>query len=87
MTRVANGNFEGGHTNWSESSTNFTGLISNDARVKARSGSYYAWLGGGNNETSVLSQDISVQSDATFLRVYYLLNSSEQCGKRYDTAV
>jgi hypothetical protein len=86
MTRVANGNFEGGHTNWSESSTNFSGLISNDTRIKARSGSYYAWLGGGNNETSVLSQDISVQSDATFLRMYYMLNSGEQCGKRYDTA-
>jgi hypothetical protein len=27
-----------------------------------------------------------VQSDATFLRVYYLLNSSEQCGNRYDMA-
>ena len=86
MTRVANGNFEAGHTSWSERSTNFTGLISNDARVKARSGSYYAWLGGSDNETSVLSQDISVQSDATFLRVYYLLNSSEQCGNRYDMA-
>jgi hypothetical protein len=64
---------------------NYKNLI-NDARVKARSGSYYAWLGGGDNETAVLSQDISVQSDATFLRVYYLLNSSEQCGNRYDMA-
>jgi hypothetical protein len=72
--------------NWSESSTNFSGLISNDTRVKARSGSYYAWLGGGDNETAVLSQDISVQSDATFLRMYYMLNSGEQCGNRYDTA-
>jgi hypothetical protein len=86
MTRVANGNFEAGRVNWSESSTNFSGLISNDTRVKARSGSYYAWLGGGNKETAVLSQDISVQSDATFVRMYYMLNSGEQCGNRYDMA-
>lgn len=58
----------------------------NDARIKARSGKYYAWLGGNNNETSLLSQSITVQSDAPYLRLYYMLSSKEKCGNRYDTA-
>jgi secreted trypsin-like serine protease len=85
-TRVGNGNFEAGHTAWTEASTNYPNLIINDTRVKARSGTYYAWLAGANNETSRLSQSLSVQADAPYLRVYYMLTSSEACGNRYDTA-
>jgi len=71
---------------WTEASTNYPNLIVNDTRVKARSGAYYAWLGGANNETSQLSQAVTVQADAPYLRVYYMLASSEACGNRYDTA-
>ena len=58
----------------------------NDARIKARSGKYYAWLGGHDDETTLLSQDITVQSDASYLRLYYMQASGEKCGNRYDTA-
>jgi hypothetical protein len=58
----------------------------NDTRIIARSGVSYAWLGGANNETSRLSQAVSVQADAPYLRMYYMLASNEACGNRYDTA-
>ena len=83
---MGNGSFEAGHSVWTEASTNYPNLIINDTRVKARSGTYYAWLGGADNETSRLSQAISVQADAPYLRVYYMLASREACGNRYDTA-
>jgi hypothetical protein len=86
MTRVGNGSFEAGHTAWSEASTNYPNLIVNDTRIKARSGTYYAWLGGANNETSQLSQAVTVQADAPYLRLYYMSASAESCGNRYDTA-
>ena len=86
FTRVTNGDFEAGNNDWTESSTNYPNIIMNDARIKARSGKYYAWLGGNDNETSLLSQSITVQSDAPYLRLYYMLSSKEKCGNRYDTA-
>lgn len=86
FTRVTNGDFEAGNTAWTESSTNYANVIVNDARIKARSGKFYAWLGGNDNETSLLSQSITVQSDAPYLRLYYMTASSEKCGNRYDTA-
>ena len=86
FTRVTNGDFESGNSAWTEASTNYPNIIMNDARIKARSGKYYAWLGGNDNETSLLSQSITVQSDAPYLRLYYMLSSKEKCGNRYDTA-
>jgi len=86
FTRVTNGNFETGNTTWTESSTNYPSIIMNDARIKARSGKFYAWLGGHDDETSLLSQSITVQSDAPYLRLYYMTASGEKCGNRYDTA-
>lgn len=86
FTRVTNGDFELGNSTWTESSTNYPNLIMNDARIKARSGKYYAWLGGNDDETSHLSQSITVQSDAPYLRLYYMQSSTEKCGNRYDTA-
>ncbi len=83
---MGNGSFEAGRTVWTEASTNYPNLIVNDTRVKARSGAYYAWLGGADDETSRLSQSVSVKADAPYLRVYYTLASREACGNRYDTA-
>ncbi|MFM7677831.1 MAG: hypothetical protein ACKO83_03160, partial [Roseiflexaceae bacterium] len=86
MTRVGNGDFELGNLIWFESSSNYPAVIVNDGRIKARSGKYYAWLGGNNNEASLIQQSITVPSDAPYLRIYYMLASTEKCGMRYDTA-
>lgn len=86
MSRVGNGDFESGSLIWLESSSIYPSLIVNDARIKARSGSYYAWLGGNDNETSLLQQSITVPADAPYLRLYYMLASGEKCGMRYDVA-
>ncbi|MFN5368767.1 MAG: trypsin-like serine protease [Roseiflexaceae bacterium] len=86
MTRVGNGDFELGNLIWLESSSNYPAVIVNDGRIKARSGKYYAWLGGNNNEASLIQQSLTVPSDAPYLRIYYMLASAEKCGMRYDTA-
>lgn len=86
MTRVGNGDFESGSLIWLESSSNYPSVIVNDGRIKARSGKYYAWLGGNNDEASLIQQSITVPSDAPYLRIYYMLASAEKCGMRYDTA-
>ncbi len=85
QTAVANGNFESGHTAWSEASTHYATVIENNTFVKARSGTYYAWFGGTNKETSLLQQTITVPHDAQYLRMYYLLKSDEKCGAYWDT--
>lgn len=86
MTSVGNGDFELGNLVWLENSSLYPSLILNDSRIKARSGTYYAWLGGNDNETSLLQQSFTVPSNATYLRFYYMLASGEKCGMRYDTA-
>lgn len=86
MTSVGNGDFESGNLVWLESSSNYPSVIVNDSRVKPRSGKYYAWLGGNNNETTLLQQSVTVPSNAPFLRLYYMVASTEKCGMRYDVA-
>lgn len=86
MTSVGNGDFELGNLVWLEHSSNYPSVIVNDSRVKARSGKYYAWLGGNNNETTLLQQSVTVPSNAPFLRLYYMVASGEKCGMRYDIA-
>jgi len=83
---VGNGDFESGNLVWLESSSNYPSLIVNDTRIKPRSGTYYAWLGGNDNETSLLQQSLTVPADAPYLRLYYMIASGEKCGMRYDTA-
>ncbi len=72
--------FEGGSQSaWSESSTNGWTLV--DATY-ARSGSYSAWLGGDDNETSRIWQSVSIDAAATSatLSYWYLIGSEDSCG-------
>jgi hypothetical protein len=83
MTSIANGDFEDGNRDWTESSSTYPNVITNDTRNSARSGSWYAWMGGNNNEVTQLTQTISVPVDATYLRFYYRMSSADSCGNDY----
>ncbi|MFZ9857619.1 MAG: DUF1986 domain-containing protein [Roseiflexaceae bacterium] len=83
MTSITNGDFEDGHSVWTESSSTYPDVITNDIRNSARSGSWYAWMGGNNNEVTQLAQTVSVPADATYLRFYYRISSADSCGNDY----
>ena len=88
-TSVVNGGFEQGlpQTAWVETSVVYSHLISTaDGPVVPRHGSYFAWLGGTDDEISVLSTNITIPNEATYLRFYYHAASEETlCGA--DTVI
>jgi hypothetical protein len=100
MLNVGNGDFEMGHQTWDEVLQNYDyqydGLVTNDASIKSRSGTYYAWFGGADSvsdgvyATAVLSQTVTVPAKAPYLRLYYLAKSADICVKNgtnyYDYA-
>ncbi len=91
MLHVGNGDFEMGHQTWDEALQNYDyqydGLVTNDASIKSRSGTYYVWFGGADSisdgvyATSVISQTVTVPANAPYLRVYYLAKSADICAK------
>lgn len=80
MTSITNGDFEDGRSTWSESSLLYGSVITNDTRNSARSGVWYAWMGGNNNEVTALSQTVRIPTDAAYLRFYYYVVSVDSCG-------
>lgn len=88
MRRVPNGNFEGVHTAWAESSLKYPDVITRALPIlRARSGQYFVWLAGANDDVSSITQTIRVRADAPFLRIHYLAASDEPCGTiQNDTA-
>jgi secreted trypsin-like serine protease len=80
MTSITNGDFEDGRSTWSESSLLYGSVITNDIRNSARSGRWYAWMGGNNNEVTALSQTVRIPTDAVYLRFYYYAGSVDSCG-------
>ncbi len=82
---LVNGNFEQGPgKGWAEESSNGFPLITNDflgnTAVTAHSGSWAAWLGGLDDETSVLSQQVTLAPGQTVLSYYYWIGSEDICG-------
>jgi lysyl endopeptidase len=80
---VANPGFESGASGWTQSSSSGAALITNDA-ANARAGSWYAWLGGGDNLTETLSQDITVPSTQPRLQFWYRINTAETIPGDWD---
>jgi hypothetical protein len=57
-----------------------------DAPYVPRHGTYFAWLGGDNTETSVLATTLTIPSEASYLRMYTLSSSTETvCGNDVTT--
>jgi hypothetical protein len=84
---INNGDFEQGHSAWSESSMSGYQLIfSTGFSVVPHSGQYLAWLGGTNADMNTLSQSFGVvPGSANYLHYYYLIDSNE-ANCTFDTA-
>jgi subtilisin family serine protease len=82
---IKNGNFELGRDgSWTEYSSKDNHLIlSQDTLlVGPHSGSWAGWLGGDVDETSRLSQNITISSSGPYLHFWYWIGSADICG--YD---
>ncbi len=80
-TSVTNGGFESGKTGWTEYSALGYQLISvavPSNKIYPRHGTYFAWLGGVDDETSILSTTLSVPLAASYLRLHTWARSDER---------
>ena len=83
---IANGGFEAGRgAGWTEYSSRGYRLVDNTGTT--HSGSWRAWLGGANNETSEISQSFTVPSSGGQLNYWYRISSSDVCGYDYGYVV
>jgi hypothetical protein len=87
---LSNGDFEGGRDGaWSEYSSNGWPLIQSSSvlasSVSPHGGNWAAWLGGDDDETAILSQQITVPSDAITLNYWYWTVSEDWCDYDYAT--
>ena len=80
-----NPGFEAGQVAWTESSSGGWDLIvpAADTPVGAHGGSWLAWLGGDDNETSQLWQTITISASAPYLHFWYWVDSGDYCGYDY----
>jgi len=85
---LTNGNFDSGRTAWTELSA-YTGahiiyslaeLQSESNTIVPHDGQYLAWLGGLDDETASVSQNVVVPAGATTLTFWYRIGSSDICG-------
>jgi hypothetical protein len=83
---VVNGDFENGRTAWLEYSSNGYPLILSaaDLLVPPHSGSWAAWLGGADNEDSVLWQVVTIPQGNPTMNYWLWIASADVCG--YDVA-
>ena len=81
---IPNGTFESGNTACIEYSELGYEIITNDfpAGLLPHNGSYAAWLGGDDNEISLIEQQVPVSSSCSFLTFYHWIDSADDCG--YD---
>jgi hypothetical protein len=81
---IINGDFEAGHTGWTEYSSNPRDIIKTSfpGTVTAHSGIWAAWLGGAYNDISYIQQQVTVPTGAPYLAYYHWIASADYCG--YD---
>jgi subtilisin family serine protease len=87
-TSVTNGNFEAGaaHTGWTMSTTGTTLVSRAYSRYLPRSGTYFMYLGGMADETSILGTTLTIPAEATYLRMYtYVYSPETVCGNDVAT--
>jgi hypothetical protein len=82
---LINGDFEQGwEVGWEEYSTHGWAIILPFQYLPEapHSGNWAAWLGGDNEELSLVAQEVTIQSGAPYLVYWYWINSEDECG--YD---
>jgi kumamolisin len=86
---LQNAGFESGRVNWLESSSRgytliCTGTSCGTSPVTARTGSWYSWLAGANNEASQISQPVMLPAaQKATLSFWHRITSSDSCGYDY----
>lgn len=85
QTVLINGGFESGAgVGWTESSAHGRTLVRTAGWfVPAHGGSWLAWLGGDDNETSIISQTLTIQPGSAVLSYWYVIGSNDVCGHDY----
>lgn len=84
---LLNGHFENGpNAGWTQSSTHGYQLILDSTAliVPPHGGAWAAWLGGEYNETSLISQVVTIPPAQPVLAFYHWVGSNDSCG--YDKA-
>lgn len=78
VTLIVNGGFEGGTAGWTVSSSGGHQVVVSDSSL-SHTGSHFALLGGYDNETDLLYQDVAIPADATeaTARFWYLIATQE----------
>ena len=86
---LVNGDFEDGKVGWTETATNARDLIVNSGfpgGVTPHSDTWAAWLGGDYYEdTSTISQNISIPVGRSMLHFWYWISAPEDCGHDFFT--
>jgi len=83
MLLLPNGDFESGATVWTEFSLQGFSLIlqTPDFPRVPHSGSWAAWLAGGNDEISQIEQTVTVPTEAPIaLKYWHWIDSFDDCG-------
>ncbi len=79
---LANGDFEQGSGGWTEFSSSGFDLIVDElaqGTVSPHSGNWAAWLGGADNELSIISQQVTIPTNSPILSFYYWISSGDAC--------
>jgi lysyl endopeptidase len=84
---IANSGFETGTASWTESASGGYAIITNDATT-SHSGAWHTWLGGYNDGTDTIYQNVTIPSGAgpVSLRFWYRIDTAEvSATTAYDT--
>jgi hypothetical protein len=83
LSGIANGDFEAGSAGWTEYSSNGYDLILSDSilPVAPHSGHWAVWLGGADNETAYVEQQVTIASHVELI-YWHWIASEDLCG--YD---
>lgn len=90
LDQISNGNFESGPVAWKEySAQNYFIILSapGELQIPPHSGSWAAWLGGENEETASIDQNIVVSATRPYLHYWQWVVSDELDCSRDEVAV
>lgn len=83
---IVNGDFEQGHTGWTEYSSGGYNVI-NENSDWAQSGSWHAFMGGYDNARVSIDQTITIPAELPYLHFWIALNSEETCESYHDAFI
>jgi len=82
---IVNGDFEAGHTGWTEYSSHGWQIITQSfpGGVTPHGGAWAVWLGGEYDDVSYIQQQVTVPASTPYLAYYHWIASADYCGWDY----